>query len=95
MFERKRRSRLAEVLRSTIVVQTKTGKTVAGILLAEYDDCIAIARARTEDPADPRRLLEIDGEVLVPHATIEFAQIGVSLDDVDARPRVRIERETG
>lgn len=77
MFHRRRRSRLAEVTRTTVALQLKTGRTVVGLLLAEYDDVVAITRARVEN--DAGELVEADGEVLIPIGNIEICQVGVQL----------------
>jgi hypothetical protein len=78
------------VTRASIIVQLRSGRTVAGILLAEYDDTISLARARVEDGRGGG-LVPIDGEILIPIAQIEYAQVGVKIDDSDALPRVTME----
>lgn len=57
-----------------------TNETIAGVLLAEYDDVLAVARARilTESRG---AAVPLDGEVLVPLAKIKHAQVGVAIDD--------------
>ena len=85
MFERRRRSRFAEITRSTVVLHLKTGRSIAGILIAEYDDVYALSNARLLSGGDAP-VIASDGETLVPVSGVEWAQVGVKLDDWKAVP---------
>ena len=78
MFRKKRR-RYADLLRSTVALHLTTGRTIAGVLIDEYDDVLALTKARAE--ADDGSFQPLDGEVLVQLSRIEFAQAGVTIDD--------------
>lgn len=93
MLWRRRRSRLEETIRSTIVLHlSDPSESLAGILLADYDDCVALTQARLLSESAGRPL-PIDGEVLVPHERIRFAQIGVRLDDLTTRELALVRTE--
>lgn len=77
----RRRSRFAECIRSTVVLHLQGGESIAGVLLGEYDDVYALARARVLNEANGR-LQPIDGEVLIRHDRVRFAQVGVRIDDI-------------
>jgi hypothetical protein len=77
----RRRRRLAEVTRTTVVLHLGAPpESIAGILLEEYDDVVAIVQARLLSESTGRAL-PLDGEVLVPRARIRFAQVGITIDD--------------
>lgn len=80
MIPRRRRSRFADVVRSTVVFTLSDGSSIAGILLAEYDDVYALARTRLLSETSGRAV-PVDGEVLVPKDRVRFAQVGVKIDD--------------
>jgi hypothetical protein len=79
---RRRGSRFADVVRSSVILHLDD-ESIYGILLAEYDDCFALARARVLSPASGR-MVPVDGEVLVPRGRVKFAQVGVKIDDARA-----------
>lgn len=78
MFGRKK-TRLADVTRTTVVLHLD-GESIAGILLEEYDDVVAVVRARLLSEASGRAV-PLDGEILIPRERIRFVQVGVKLDD--------------
>lgn len=80
LWARRRRRRLADLERSTVVVALVGGDTIAGILLGEYDDVVSIARARLLSESTGR-LHPLDGEVLIPLDRIRWWQAGVKIDD--------------
>jgi hypothetical protein len=86
VFSRKRR-RFPDLLRSTVALHLTTKRTVAGILIAEYDDVLCLTNARAE--ADDGSFQPLDGEVVIPLSRIEFAQAGVTIDDADVLGEVR------
>lgn len=67
-----------------MVLHLHGNESIAGILLGEYDDVVAIARARLLSEASGR-LVPLDGEILIPLDRIRFVQLGVRLDDSDTR----------
>lgn len=80
LFGRRPQRRFADVVRSTVVLHLRDDESIAGILLAEYDDvyCLTRARALAETTG---RLIPLDGEILVPKDRVRYAQIGVRIDD--------------
>lgn len=69
----RRKSRFAELLRSDVVVHLKAGRSMTGVLQAEYDDCIALVHAHLLDPEIGPTAL--DGEQLVRWEEIAWTQI--------------------
>lgn len=90
MLGRRRPRRFAELIRSTVVLHLDGGDSIAGILLAEYDDSVSIARARLLSESQGRAV-PLDGELVVPLARIRFAQAGVRLDDTRALELAQVE----
>jgi hypothetical protein len=80
LWRRRRRSRFAEVVRSSVVLHLDTQETIAGYLLAEYDDVLALAHARILTEARGAAI-PLDGEVVVPLARIKHAQIDAKIED--------------
>lgn len=80
LWSRKRHRRFADLIRTSVVLHLDGNESIAGILLGEYEDVVAIARARLLSEATGRAI-PLDGEVLVPLARIRHAQIGVKIDD--------------
>lgn len=80
MFSGRRKRRLPDLIRSSVAVTLDDGTTLAGILLGEYDDCLALARCRYLSESTGRAV-PMDGEILVPLARIRYAQAGIRIDD--------------
>lgn len=67
--------------RTTIVLHLGAPpESIAGVLLEEYDDVVALAQARLMSET-AGRAIALDGEILVPKERIRFAQAGVTIDD--------------
>lgn len=79
MFSRSRR-RLPDLVRSTVALHLVGGRTVAGVLISEYDDVVSLTNARVETSEGVFQ--EAAGEVCVPLTRIEWTQFGIRLDDV-------------
>lgn len=71
-----RRSRFAQTVRQNVVVHLKSGKSIAGVLRAEYGDCVALGGAVLLSEAGE---VSIDGEVLIRFEEIDFTQVGVAV----------------
>lgn len=82
----RRRSRFAEIVRSTVVLHLKSGESIAGVLIGEYDDCYSLTSARLLGTGDAPTIAA-DGETLVPCSNVRFAQVGVAIDDWKGRAR--------
>lgn len=68
-----RKSRFAELVRSDVVVHLKTGRSVTGVMQAEYSDCVALVQAHLLDPESGPTAL--DGEQLIRWEEIAWTQI--------------------
>lgn len=68
------------MIRSTVVVHLEGNESIAGLLLGEYEDVVAIANGRLLSEASGR-VIPLDGEVLVPWERIRHVQVGVTIDD--------------
>lgn len=71
-------------MRGNVVVHTKTKQSIAGILIGNYADCIALSRARLLSES-AGHVIPLDGEVLIEHKNIDIVQAGVIFDDTDDR----------
>jgi hypothetical protein len=83
VFRKRPGNRFAEMVRSTVVLHLDSGQSIAGVMLAEYEDVYALARARLLSP-NAGNLVPLDGEVLVEKRRVLFAQAGVRLSDTPA-----------
>lgn len=90
----RRRRRLPELVRSTVVLHLEGGDSIAGLLIGEYDDVVCVARARLLSESSGRAV-PMDGEVVVPLAKIRHAQVGVKLDDTRQLQLAQVEGSRG
>lgn len=72
------RGRFARTVRQQVVVHLKSGTSLAGVLVAEYDDCIALANGYLLGSDGAATAL--DGEALIRYPDIDWTQVGVSLE---------------
>lgn len=82
------------MIRSTVVLHLDGNESIAGILLGEYEDVVAIARARLLSEATGRAI-PLDGEVLVPLNRIRHVQVGVKIDDTRQLELAQVEGSRG
>lgn len=68
-----RRRRFADTVRSSVVVQLKSDRTITGVMDAEYRDCLALVSAHLLDPEFGATSL--DGEVLIRWEEVSFTQL--------------------
>lgn len=80
MFRRRRPRRFDELTRTSVVLHLTSGRSLAGILIGEYEDAFVLASARMLGEARGETM-PLDGEVVVPTGKVEFAQAGVAIDD--------------
>lgn len=70
-----RSSRFAQTVRQNVVVHLRSGKSLAGILREEYDDCVSLSAVVLLSENGP---VPVDGEVLIRYSEIDFTQVGVT-----------------
>jgi hypothetical protein len=75
----KPRRRLADLERATVVLHLTNGRSLAGVVIAEYDDVVSLTNVRVE--VDDGGFQPADGEVLVAWEKIVWTQLGVTIDD--------------
>jgi hypothetical protein len=84
LWRRREPRRLDDIVRGNVVVHTKTKASIAGVLVGNYADCIALSRARLLSES-AGHVIPLDGEVLIEHRNIDLVQAGVTFDDTDER----------
>jgi hypothetical protein len=76
-------------LRRTVVIHTRDGRSLRGLLVGEYSDCIVLAHAELLDEE-----MKIGGEAIVALSNVSWAQdvTGVGDSKIEIPPSFEIDR---
>lgn len=73
------RPRLPRLVRASVVVHTRDGRSFAGVLIGVYPDSVALAHPRLLNDGTP---VQLEGELLLPRENLAFLQADVALDEI-------------
>jgi hypothetical protein len=75
-----RAGRMQQVVAQRVCVVLKSGRSIAGALIACHADSISLGGARLLAEASASATA-LDGEVVIPNASIDFIQAGIEVND--------------